>query len=159
MTATELWETVPRLLAANRYLVLGTVNPDGSPWVTPVFFVPDGEHRVLWVSSPDSRHSHNIAVSPAVAITVFDSTVPVGKAEALYFEATAGLVAEGGRPAALDLFNAGLPAGNRLEPADLGPAGPLEVYEAKVTQHYVLVRGGDPRFDNVTDARIAVSPG
>ena len=29
---------IDRVLAANRYLVLGTADEDGRPWVTPVFF-------------------------------------------------------------------------------------------------------------------------
>ena len=61
-----------RMLAANRYLVLGTAGKDGRPWVTPVFFAPLDPDRVCWVSSPDSRHSCNIAQRAAVAITVFD---------------------------------------------------------------------------------------
>ena len=64
-----MWGTVPRLLAQHRYLVLGTADDDGRPWVTPVFYVADGEHRLLWVSAPDSRHSRNIAACPEVAIT------------------------------------------------------------------------------------------
>lgn len=42
-----MWPTVPRLLARHRYLVLGTVNPNGEPWVTPVFFVADGTNNVI----------------------------------------------------------------------------------------------------------------
>jgi hypothetical protein len=34
----------------------------------------------------------------------------------------------------------------------------LRVYQANVTRHYVLIRGGDPRFDNVTDTRLPVEP-
>lgn len=153
-----MWDTVPRLLAEHNYLVLGTVDPEGGPWVTPVFYAADGERRVLWVSSPDSRHSRNIAADSAVAITVFDSSAPIGKAEALYFEATAGLVDEPGLPAALDILNARLPARQHLGQDDLGPAGPMRLYQADITQHYVLIRGGDPRFENVTDARLAVEP-
>jgi Pyridoxamine 5'-phosphate oxidase len=52
---------VPRLLAENRYLVVGTADGEGLPWVTPVFYAADGEHQILWVSAPDSRHSRNIA--------------------------------------------------------------------------------------------------
>src|SRR4051794_33719207 len=80
---------VDRVLAANRYLVLGTVGEDGQPWVTPVFFAPVGPDRVCWVSSPDSRHSRNLAHHAGVAITVFDSSVAVGRAEAAYFDADA----------------------------------------------------------------------
>src|SRR4051812_24385425 len=52
---------IGRILATNRYLVLGTADEAGQPWVTPVFFAPLDADRVCWVSSPDSRHSRNIA--------------------------------------------------------------------------------------------------
>jgi uncharacterized protein YhbP (UPF0306 family) len=152
------WATVPRLLALHRYAVLGTADAAGRPWVTPVFFAADGEFRLVWVSAPDSRHSRNIAARPAVAITVFDTHAPIGQAEALYLEATAGLVEDDVRPAALDVLNARLPARQRLDLGDLAPAGPLRVYRATVVQHHVLVRGGQAGFDNVTDARLAVEP-
>lgn len=152
-----MWPTVPRLLTLHRYLVLGTADQSGSPWVTPVFFVADGTDRVLWVSSPDSRHSRNLAHNPEVAITVFDSNAPIGKAEALYLEATASLVNEADHPAALDLLNSSLPAHQHLELTEVGPAGLLRVYQASVRQHHVLIRGGDPRFDNSVDTRLAVT--
>ncbi|WP_187284967.1 pyridoxamine 5'-phosphate oxidase family protein [Streptomyces sp. OR43] len=153
-----MWESVPRLLAQHRYLVLGTADREGRPWVSPVFFAADGHHRVLWVSSPDSRHSRNIAARPEVAITVFDTAAPVGGAEAIYLEATAGPAADDARAADLASLNARLPAGHQLVPEDLAPAGPLLVYQAAVSRHFVLIRGGDDRFDNVTDARLAVFP-
>lgn len=153
----QMWPTVPRLLALHHYLVLGTADPVGSPWVTPVFFVADGTDRVLWVSSPESRHSRNIARNPAVAITVFDTAAPIGGAEALYLEATAGLVDESALPAALRLLNSPLPAHQHLDLSEVGPAALLRVYQASVDRHYVLIRGGDPRFDNPVDTRLAVT--
>jgi hypothetical protein len=155
---SEMWATVPRLLAGNRYLVLGTADGAGRPWATPVFYAADGTHRVLWVSAPDSRHSRNIAARPEVAITIFDSHAPIGGAEALYLEATAGPVPEDARTAALTTLNTGLPNRQHLTPDDLEPAGPLRLYQAAITQHFVLIRGGDAGFDNVTDARLAVTP-
>jgi nitroimidazol reductase NimA-like FMN-containing flavoprotein (pyridoxamine 5'-phosphate oxidase superfamily) len=80
---------VDRVVAANRYLVLGTADGDGLPWVTPVFFALLDPDRVCWVSSPDSRHSRNIARRARVAITIFDSSVEVGRAEAVYFDVDA----------------------------------------------------------------------
>jgi general stress protein 26 len=153
---TPMWETVPRLLAENNYFVLATADQDGTPWATPAYFVADGTDRLFWVSSPDSRHSRNIAVRPTVGITVFDSHAPVGGAEALYFEATASLAEDD--PRALDLLNESLPARQHLGPEDVGPGQRMRAYQANITQHYVLIRGGDPRFDNITDARLAVSP-
>src|SRR5215469_8965982 len=117
-----MWETVPRLLAQHRYLVLGTADAEGRPWVTPVFYAADGEHRVLWVSSADSRHSRNISARPAVAITIFDSHAPVGEAEAIYLEATAEPVSDLAVAAAVERLNARVPASHRLGPGDLAPA-------------------------------------
>ncbi|MCW6006497.1 pyridoxamine 5'-phosphate oxidase family protein [Micromonospora sp. CPCC 205371] len=154
----EFWATVPRLLAEHRYLVLGTADDDGRPWVTPVFYAADGEHRVVWVSAPDSRHSRNIAARPDVAITVFDTHAPIGGAEALYLEAIADPVVDDARATALALLNTRLPASRQLRPDDLEPAGPMRLYQATIIKHYMLIRGGDPRFDNVTDTRLAVAP-
>jgi nitroimidazol reductase NimA-like FMN-containing flavoprotein (pyridoxamine 5'-phosphate oxidase superfamily) len=153
-----MWATVPRLLAQHRYLVLGTADGGGRPWVTPVFYAANGEHRILWVSAPDSRHSRNIAARPDVAITIFDTAAPIGGAEALYLEATAEPVAKDARAAALALLNTRLPTRHQLGPEDLEPAGPLRAYQAAITRHFVLIRGGDTRFDNVTDARLEVTP-
>lgn len=154
----SMWATVPRLLAQHRYLVLGTADGEGRPWATPVFFAADGEHRILWVSAPESRHSRNIATRPDVAITVFDTGAPIGGAEALYLEATAGPVADDARTGALALLNTRLPDGRRLGPDDVGPEGPMRLYQATITRHFVLIRGGDARFDNVTDGRLEVNP-
>jgi nitroimidazol reductase NimA-like FMN-containing flavoprotein (pyridoxamine 5'-phosphate oxidase superfamily) len=153
-----MWDTVPRLLNEHRYVVLGTADEDGRPWATPVFYAADGEYRIVWVSAPDSRHSRNISARPEVAITVFDSHAPIGGAEALYLEATAAPVADDARAAALAVLNNRLPDHQQLGPEDLRPAGTLRVYEAVITRHFVLIRGGDSRFDNVTDGRLPVTP-
>ena len=145
---------IDRILAANRYCVLGTADQAGTPWVTPVFFAPLGPDRLCWVSSPDSRHSQSIAGRPAVAVTVYDSTVPVGGAEAAYFDAEASLVSV--NEAALGALNARLPPDRQLSPAELLPTGPLAVYQATVQRRYVLVRGGNPEFRNVLDLTFEV---
>ena len=155
-----MWETVPRLLGSLHYMVLATADPAGHPWATPVFFVADGTDRVLWISSPDSRHSRNLADRPDVAITVFDTHAPIGKAEALYLEATASLVDGPAHPAALDRLNAALPSHQHLGLDEVAPSSTLRVYQALIREHHVLIRGGDPRFDNSVDTRLVVhAPG
>jgi hypothetical protein len=123
-----------------------------------VFFAARNEHELFWVSSPQSRHSRNIDVRPTIAITVFDSTAPIGQAEALYLEAQGSAVEPTLHGEALDVMNTKLPAHQALAPSDLYPTGPLKPYRATVTRHYVLIRGGDSRFDNVVDQRLVVRP-
>lgn len=147
---------IGRILTHNRYLVLGTADPAGRPWVTPVFFAPLGQDGVCWVSSPGSRHSRNIAARAAVAITVFDSAVQVGAAEAAYFDAVAARAAPGELDEALRALNARLPEHKQLNKQDLEPQGPMVVYRAGFHRRYVLVRGGDPEHGNVLDLTLEV---
>lgn len=147
---------VDRVLAANRYLVLGTADENGQPWVTPVFFAPVNPNRVCWVSSPDSRHSRNIAGRKAVAITVFDSTVAVGRAEAAYFDADAAQATPDEVDAALRSLNSRLPQDKLLSGDDLQPRGPLVIYRADLRHRYVLVRGGNSEFGNAVDMTVEV---
>ncbi len=145
-----------RVLAANRYLVLGTADGNGNPWASPVFFAPAGPDRLVWVSSPDSRHSRNIAGRAAVAITVFDSTVEVGRAEAAYFDADAGPVPPDAIAATVRALNSRLPEGNRLSADDLHPRGPMVAYRADLRRRYVLVRGGNREYGNTLDMTLEV---
>jgi hypothetical protein len=147
---------VDRVLAANRYLVLGTADEHGQPWATPVFFAPLGPAGVCWVSAPDSRHSRNIAHRTAVAITVFDSTVEVGRGEAAYADADAAPATPDETDAALQALNARLPQHKRLSGTDLQPRGPMVVYRADLRHWYHLVRGGNAEFGNDLDMTVEV---
>ena len=147
---------VDRVLAENRYLVLGTADEDGQPWVTPVFFALLNPNRVCWVSSPDSRHSRNIAHRSAVAITVFNPTVEVGRGEAAYFDTVAAQATPDETATALRSLNSRLPHDQQLSGDDLQPRGPLVIYRADLRHRYVLVRGGNPEFANAVDMTVEV---
>lgn len=134
---------IDRIIADIRYLALATVDPGGSPWVTPLFFAPLGTDRVCWVSSSEARHSRNLAMNPSVAITVFDAGVAVGKAEAAYFEADAGPAPHVASDEALVALNSRLPEPRWLTDRDLRPRGGLTVYRARSRRRYVLVRAGN----------------
>src|SRR5919107_3112420 len=92
MTQEILDRRAAAVIEANKYLVLGTVGADGLPWVTPVYFTPDGHDAFYWASSPDALHSRNLAERPDVSIAIFDSSVPIGGASAVYFRGQAGPV-------------------------------------------------------------------
>lgn len=93
MTDQELVAHARSLLEVNRYLTLATADPDGRPWVTPVYFVASEPWEFTWVSAVDARHSRNIAGRPQVGLVVFDSTVEPYHGRAVYAAARAGELA------------------------------------------------------------------
>lgn len=138
-----------RVVAANAYMTLATADADGRPWATPVWFATrDGGDVVgdfVWVSRPGARHSRNIAVRPHVALVVFDSSVPVGGASALYVEAVAEEVGAEGvgdadRAGPLAAFNErareqGL---DLWDEARLTAGAPFRLYRARAVRSSVL---------------------
>jgi len=78
------------LLEMNRYAVLATVDAQGDPWATPVWFAHRGLDVLLWVSSPGTRHSQALAAVPRLAVTVFDASVEPGHGSAFYGRGRAG---------------------------------------------------------------------
>src|SRR5262249_51466800 len=77
------------IVASNRYMTLATADASGLPWATPVWYAPDGDDALLWLSRPDARHSRNLAERPELAITIFDSRADPDGAAAVYFQAVA----------------------------------------------------------------------
>ncbi|MFI5912133.1 pyridoxamine 5'-phosphate oxidase family protein [Dactylosporangium sp. NPDC051541] len=137
------------LLDENRYVVLGTADEHGEPWVSPVFYALDGYRSVLWLSRPDTRHSRNLAVRPQVSLVVYDSTVPVGGAKAVYMSARASIDPDG-----LDAFNRGCftKGAEPFPPEKIADGGPFRLYRATVREHWVL----DPTAPR--DERAPVTP-
>jgi nitroimidazol reductase NimA-like FMN-containing flavoprotein (pyridoxamine 5'-phosphate oxidase superfamily) len=135
-----------RIIEANSYLVLATVDESGHPWATPVWFAAVGREQFFWVSRADARHSRNISRSPAVGIVIFDSSVPAGHAEAAYFEAEAEEVAADDRAHALGVYDTrSLAQGIRAwTEGDVTGEAPHRLYRATVSQ-VSLLEGGDHR--------------
>jgi general stress protein 26 len=72
------------IIDANLYLILGTADPDGHPWTSPVYFAPAGDREFYWLSATDAQHSRHLAQRPQVSIVIFDSTVALYHGRALY---------------------------------------------------------------------------
>jgi nitroimidazol reductase NimA-like FMN-containing flavoprotein (pyridoxamine 5'-phosphate oxidase superfamily) len=94
-------EIARQILDANSYMTLATADESGTPWASPVWFAPSEYRELFWISSPDARHSRNIAARPEIAIVIFDSTVAVGDAQAVYMAARAEQV----EATQIDVFN------------------------------------------------------
>jgi uncharacterized protein YhbP (UPF0306 family) len=144
--APELADVARGVIDANRYMVLGTADEQGHPWVTPVWFASEDYGRFHWVSSPDAKHSRNLAVEPRVAIAIFDSSVPVGGAQAIYMKGVAKELTGAELERGIEIFD----RVSRLDHArayaldDVQGSAPIRLYRASVDEHWVLIPGRDP---------------
>jgi nitroimidazol reductase NimA-like FMN-containing flavoprotein (pyridoxamine 5'-phosphate oxidase superfamily) len=138
-------------------MVMATADGGGLPWVTPVYFTPDGYGVFYWISSPEAQHSINIAARPDVSIVVFDSQVPVGGAEAVYMRAHAQVVPEPTQEECAAAFRIRFEDIRSYTSEELREAG-FGLYRATAEEHWVLVRGSDPVWGRGIDSRMAVTP-
>ena len=157
---SDLQDRVRTVLESNRYLVLGTVQPDGSPRVSPVYFTADGADTFFWVSSPGAQHSRNIARDPRVELVVFDSSLLPGETAAVYVTATAEEVAADELETACATAFAHVGEGARAFAAEeLSGDADLRLYRATASEIAVHLRGSDPSYGTGTDTRRVVPPG
>src|SRR5215213_1357480 len=131
------------IIAANRFMVLGTADEQGRPWVSPVWFATADGREFVWVSDPAARHSWNLSVRPEVSIVIFDSRQIPGSVEAVYMSAEAAEVPAADIDAALRVFGDESRAqGLREWPrADVEPPARLRLYRAVASEHFVLGPG------------------
>ena len=125
------------IVDTNRYMTLGTADASGLPWVSPVWYAPVDYREFFWVSSPDARHSRNLAQRPEVAIVIFDSH-QAGGGTALYMTAVAEELADVAH--GIEVFSRrsqaqGLPA---WTPEDVLPPARHRLYRATASEHFVL---------------------
>ncbi|HSX05630.1 MAG TPA: pyridoxamine 5'-phosphate oxidase family protein [Candidatus Saccharimonadales bacterium] len=66
---------------------------DNKPWVCEVHFVYDNDLNLYWRSTPDRRHSQEIAKNPNVAGNIIEQHGESQKPRGLYFEGRAEQVA------------------------------------------------------------------
>jgi nitroimidazol reductase NimA-like FMN-containing flavoprotein (pyridoxamine 5'-phosphate oxidase superfamily) len=124
----------------NLYLVLGTADEAGHPWVSPVYFAPVGYTELVWVSRPGAQHSRNLAVRPEVSLVIFDSTAPINTGQAVYGVGHAEEVPGNEVPRLLEVFSRRTQEhGDEPFPADrVGRSGHLRLYRAVTTQLWAL---------------------
>jgi pyridoxine/pyridoxamine 5'-phosphate oxidase len=129
-----------RIVDANMYMTIATADADGRPWVSPVWYAPATVSDFLWVSAMEARHSRNIAARPEVSIVIFDSTVPVGAAEAVYLEAVAAPVSDVDLELAIETYSRRSQAcGARAwEATDVLPPAVFRLYRATASSQFVL---------------------
>ena len=137
MTEHDLGAVARSIIESNRFMTLATADAEGLPWASPVWYAPKDPRELFWVSSPEARHSRNIAVRPQVAIVIFDSHL-AGGWESLYMSAAAEEVDD--VDDAIEIFSRrseaqGLPAWTR---DNVVPPARHRMYHAVVSEHFVL---------------------
>lgn len=155
MSGEEPADIARRLIQQNIYLTLGSADGAGQPWVSPIFYVAAGSERFYWVSSPDARHSRNLAVRPEVSMVIFDSRVPVGEAQAVYISARAEEVTGAEVEPAVDVYSRGseLRGARAWRLEDVIAPAVHRLYRATASEWSILDSIGHPRSG---DRRIAV---
>src|SRR5687767_14531748 len=104
MTSNDLAAHARALLDANCFLTLGTVDPDGRPWTSPVYFAAAGLREFYWSSEADAVHSRNLTGHQHVSIVVFDSSVRPYHGRALYAVGTASELVRDDLERALEVY-------------------------------------------------------
>jgi nitroimidazol reductase NimA-like FMN-containing flavoprotein (pyridoxamine 5'-phosphate oxidase superfamily) len=149
---------VHAVVDGNRYLVLGTVEDDGQPRLSPVYYTHDAYRSFYWISEPTARHSRNVALRPAISVVIFDSSTLPGQSEAVYLGATARQIPDEELAAECEAaFRIGTAKGARaFAPEELCEGADLRLYRADATSYEVHVRGGHPTLGSGIDKRVAV---
>jgi nitroimidazol reductase NimA-like FMN-containing flavoprotein (pyridoxamine 5'-phosphate oxidase superfamily) len=125
------------IIDSHRYMTLGTADATGLPWVSPVWYAPKDDREFFWVSSPDARHSGNLAVRPQLAIVIFDSH-RAGGWEALYMSAVAEEVADVTDGIAVFSQRSEAQGLRAWTPRDVLRPARHRLYRATVSEHFVL---------------------
>jgi uncharacterized protein YhbP (UPF0306 family) len=142
------------IIDSNDYMVLATADESGRPWASPVWYAPEEYREFFWVSSPEARHSRNLAVRPELGIVIFDSTVAVGAGQGVYMSAVADQLSSEDLDRGIEIFSRRSAAqGAEAWTRDrVVPPAPLRLYRATVSEHTIL----DPAASR--DQRIPVTP-
>jgi nitroimidazol reductase NimA-like FMN-containing flavoprotein (pyridoxamine 5'-phosphate oxidase superfamily) len=154
----ELMATVRQVIDSNRYLVLGTVESDGRPRVSPVYYGVDDDRDFYWVSSPDAIHSMNVEARPDVSAVIYDSSVHVGHGRAVYLTGRARRVTDGELPDRTRVAFREHMGGRAFRPEELQGAADLRLYLLTAEALDVHIAGSHPTLGTGIDRRVRVWP-
>jgi hypothetical protein len=134
------------IIDANLYMVLGTADQQGRPWVSPVYYAVSGYHRFYWVSSPNATHSRNISQRSRISIVIFNSQMPIGEGQGVYMPADAIEVGGHDLDEWAEVFSRRSRAhgGRDWTPDHVGGQTGFRPYRATALEHFVLAKDGRP---------------
>ena len=162
---SELGDIARAVIDANLYMVLGTADEDGRPWVTPVYYSAERYSDFYWVSRPDAMHSRNIAARPQVSIVIFNSQTPIGTAQAVYMSGVAEEVSGADVARGIDIFSreSQTRGAGEWTQEKVHPPAHLRLYRATASEQFILCPRRYPEpcaiHGRTDDHRIAVELG
>jgi Pyridoxamine 5'-phosphate oxidase len=144
--AQDLSSVARTIIDSHMYMVLGTADASGQPWVSPVYFAPAQYKEFYWVSSPEARHSRNIADRPLVSIVVFDSRAPIGTGQGVYMSAIAEQLTGVELDRGIAIFSQTSlgHGGHEWKVEDVQAPALYRLYRATAQEHWVLDPAGHP---------------
>jgi len=127
------------IIDSNMYMVLGTADESGQPWVSPVYYASAGYKEFYWVSSPEVRHSRNIAMRPQVSIVIFDSQAPIGTGQGVYMSGIAQELTGDDLDRGIEIFSRSSLAhgGHEWKLEDVGASTLYRLYQVTASEHWV----------------------
>ena len=128
------------IIYSNAYITLATADENGRPWTSPVWYAAEGYAHFYWVSSPEARHSRNLAARPEVGVVIFDSQAPVGTGQGVYMSAIAEELAGTELDLGIGVFSRRSQAhgAGGWTREDVTPPARHRLYRATASEHYVL---------------------
>ena len=149
----NLESVAKNIIDSMMYMVLGTADGSGQPWVSPVYFAPAGYREFYWVSSPEAKHSRNIAVRSQISIVIFDSRAPIGTGQGVYMSVAAEELTGADLERGIEIFSRTSlgHGGHKWKLEDVQAPALYRLYRATVQDHWILDTTNSP------DHRISVN--
>jgi nitroimidazol reductase NimA-like FMN-containing flavoprotein (pyridoxamine 5'-phosphate oxidase superfamily) len=152
---TEFEDLARSVIDDNSYMVLGTADETGHPWVSPVWFATVDRRHFHWVSGHETRHSRNLESRQEIAIVIYGQSGAPGTAGAVYISGTAKELTGAELEEGIDIFGrlSRTNAGRDWQLADVQPPSEHRLYRATAAEYYVLVRDPDSESGRGVDHR------
>ena len=146
MNQQDLGAVVRKIINANMYMVLGTADASGETCVSPVYYASAGFTEFYWVSSPEVRHSRNIAVRSRISIVIFNSQAVIGTGQGVYMSATAEQLTGSDLDRGIELFSHTSlgHGGHEWKREDVQAPALYRLYRATALEHWILDPAGHP---------------
>jgi pyridoxine/pyridoxamine 5'-phosphate oxidase len=156
---TDLADLARSVIDENSYMVVGTADQSGHPWVSPVWFASVDRRHFHWVSGYETRHSRNLEARQEIAIVIYGPSGRVGAAGAVYISGTAKELTGAELQEGIEIFGrlSRTNAGRDWKLADVQPPSEHRLYRATAAEYSILVRDADSETSRGVDHREPVT--